>query len=56
MGLIVNVLVALNSSINFVIYIIANKAFREVLLQNVCGRRTNIPMVTAHEMDSTGRV
>ena len=53
---IVDVLVTFNSSINFVIYIIANKAFREVLLQTVCVRRTGIPMVTAHEMDRTERV
>ena len=53
---IVDMLVTFNSAINFVIYIIANKAFREVLLQTVCGRRTGIPMGTAHEMDRTERV
>ena len=53
LGPIVDMLVTLNSSINFVIYIIANKAFRDVLVGKVCGRRTQIPVVTAHEMDST---
>ena len=53
---IVNMLVTFHSSINFVIYIIANKSFRVVLLENVCGRRTEIPAVTAHEMASTERV
>ena len=53
---ITNMLVILNSSINFVIYIIANKAFRDVLTEKVFGRRTNIPEVTAHEMAITERV
>ena len=55
MGPIIDVLVTLNSSINFVIYIIANKAFRDVLTEKVFGRRTNIPVVTAHEMAITER-
>ena len=50
---ITNMLVILNSSINFVIYIIANKAFRDVLTEKVFGRRTKIPEVTAHEMAIT---
>ena len=50
---IVDMLVTFNSSINFVIYIIANKAFRDVLVEKVFGRRTKIPVVTNHEMDST---
>ena len=53
---ITNMLITLNSSINFVIYIIANKAFRDVLVEKVCGRRTNIPVVTAHDMAITERV
>ena len=53
---IVDVLVTLNSSINFVMYIIANKAFRNMLLEKVCGRHPHIPVVTAHEMDNTERV
>ena len=54
-GVVIDMLEILNSSINFVIYIIANKAFRDVLLQNVCGRRTEIPVVTAHEMVNNER-
>ena len=53
---IANMLVVLNSSINFFIYIVANKAFRGVLVEKVFGRRTQIPVVTAHEMDNAGRV
>ena len=49
-------LITLNSSINFFIYIVANKAFRGVLVEKVFGRRTQIPVVTAHEMDNAGRV
>ena len=49
----VDMLVTLNSSINFVIYIIANKAFRDVLVEKVFGRRTTMPVVTAHEMVGT---
>ena len=55
-GRIVSILITLNSSINFVIYIIANKAFRDVLMEKVCGRRTQIPVVTAHEMVGPERV
>ena len=55
-GYIVDMLVAFNSSINFVIYIIANKAFRDVFLEKVLGRLPQIPAVTAHEMESTERV
>ena len=55
-GGIVDLLIALNSSINFFIYIVANKAFRGVLVEKVFGRCTKIPVVTAHEMDSVGRV
>ena len=50
---IVDMLVTFNSSINFVIYHIANKAFRDVLVEKVFGRRTKIPVVTHHEMDNT---
>ena len=55
-GGIVDLLITLNSSINFVIYIVANKAFRGVLVEKVFGRCTKIPVVTAHEMDNAGRV
>ena len=40
-GPIVDMLITLNSSVNFLIYIIANKAFRDVLMEKVCGRRTH---------------
>ena len=55
-GRIIDMLVIFNSSINFVIYIIANKAFRDVLLEKVLGRHPQPPAVTAHEMDNTERV
>ena len=41
-GGIVDQLIALNSSINFFIYIVANKAFRGVLVEKVFGRCTTI--------------
>ena len=53
---IADMLVVLNSSINFFIYIVANKAFRGVLVEKVFGRCTKRPVVTAHEMDNVGRV
>ena len=46
-------LITLKSSINFLTYIIANKAFRDVVMDKACGRRTHVPVVTAHEMDNT---
>ena len=49
-GGIIDMLVTFNSSVNFVIYIIANKAFRDVLLENVCGRHPERSVDTAHEM------
>ena len=55
-GYIIDMLVTFNSSINFVIYVIANKAFRDVLVEKVLGRLPQIPAVTAHEMDRTERV
>ena len=54
--LIVDMLATLNSSINFLIYIVANKAFRDVLVEMVCGRHPHRPVVMAHEMDNTERV
>ena len=55
-GQIANMLITLNSSINFFIYIVANKAFRGVLVDKVFGRCTKRPVVTSHEMDSVERV
>ena len=40
-GPIVDMLITLNSSVNFLIYIIGNKAFRDVLMEKACGRRTH---------------
>ena len=37
-------LLTINSSVNFVIYIIINKRFRNVLLATVCRRRSAIPL------------
>ena len=50
MNIMDNTLLALNSAVNFVIYIVINRRFRSVLLANVCRRRTAIPMVTTNMM------
>ena len=39
-------LIVLNSAVNFGIYIVTNRRFREVLAENVCRRRSAIPVVT----------
>ena len=46
------VLVVLNSAVNFAIYILANKRFREVLTKTICRRNTptEIRVVTARQM------
>lgn len=36
-----NLLVILNSSVNFLIYFFFNQRFRQVLLENICGRKPN---------------
>ena len=41
---------ALNSAVNFVIYIVINRRFRNVLFANVCRRRSSIPVTTANMM------
>ena len=43
-------LIALNSAVNFIIYIVINRRFRNVLLANVCRRRSAIPVVTANTL------
>ena len=40
-------LLTLNSAVNFVIYILINRRFRNVLFANVCRQRSAIPVVTA---------
>ena len=45
--------IALNSSVNFVIYILINRRFRNVLFANVCGRRSAIPVGTANMITMT---
>ena len=55
LGPIVDMLVTCNSSVNFLIYTISNKAFRDVLMEKVFGRHPWIPVVAAHEMDRTDR-
>ena len=39
-------LIVLNSAVNFGIYIVINRRFREVLAEYVCRRRSPIPVVT----------
>ena len=41
-------LVGLNSAVNFAIYTLACKSFRDVLIENVCRRRTDMQVVIAH--------
>ena len=47
---------ALNSAVNFIIYITLNGRFRSVLLANVCRRRSAIPEITANTMTLPERV
>ncbi len=47
---------ALNSAVNFIIYIVINRRFLSVLLANVCKRRSAIPEVTANTMSMPERV
>ena len=49
-------LLAFNSAVNVIIYIIINRRFRNVLLANVCRRRSAIPVVTANVMTKPERV
>ena len=49
-GIMYNTLLAFNSAVNVIIYIILNRRFRNVLLANVCRRRSAIPVVTANVM------
>ena len=48
-------LLTLNSAVNFVIYILVNRRFRNVLLANVCRRRSAIPVVNADIMANNER-
>ena len=43
-----SMLVILNSAVNFAIYILACKSFRDVLIETVCRRRTDMQVVIAH--------
>ena len=49
-------LLAVNSAVNVVIYILINRRFRNVLLVNVCRCRSAIPVVTANTMAKPERV
>ena len=55
---ITNTLVILNSAVNFAIYILANKRFREVLTKNICRRRTSTArrVATANQTTRAGVV
>ena len=46
-------LLASNSAVNVIIYIIINRRFRNVLFTNVCRRRSAIPVVTSCETVDT---
>ena len=48
LGCIADILVVFNSAINFVIYTITNRRFRDVLLKHVCRRRELRHVATAH--------
>ena len=43
--------VILNSAVNFAIYILACKSFRDVLIEHVCRRRTDMEVVIAHRAE-----
>ena len=55
-NLLYTTLLALNSAVNFIIYIVINRRFLSVLLANVCKRRSAIPEVTANTMSMPERV
>ena len=46
-----SMLVILNSGVNFAIYTLACKSFRDVLIENVCRRRTDMQVVIAHRAE-----
>ena len=48
-------LLTLNSAVNFVIYILINRRFRNVLFANVCRRRSAIPEVSTDTMTTSPR-
>ena len=48
LGCIADILVIFNSAINFIIYILTNRRFRDVLLKHVCRRRELRHVATAH--------
>ena len=50
MTLIHNTLVAVNSSAKFFVYVVINKRFRDVFVENVCRRHTVKPVVTVNTM------
>ena len=49
-------LIALNSTSNFVIYIIINKQFRDVLFKNICRRDTGTEIAIVNMVATPGRV
>ena len=56
MKLMYDTLLALNSGLNFIIYIVTNRRFRNVLFANMCRRRSAIPVATANMMTKPERV
>ena len=56
MNLMYYTFLALNSAVNYIIYILINRRFRRVLLANVCRRRSPMPDVTANTMTMSDRV
>ena len=50
MDIIYSTLLSVNSAVNFLIYIVINRRFRNVLFANVCRRRSAIPVATANTM------
>ena len=45
------VIVILNSAVNFAIYTLACKRFRDVLIETICRRRTDMQVVIAHRAE-----
>ena len=56
MYLIYYTLLTINSAVNFIIYILINRRFRNVLLVNVFRRRSAMPVVTANTMAMSERL
>ena len=51
MNVLAIMLVVLNSAVNFAIYLLSCKHFRDVLIENVCRRRMDMQVIIAHRAE-----